>query len=170
MSFHFCLFPTSSFACHTPLECPSPLPAPPPCTNAQMEVAFQPLWGFVDYIYHCPYAHIGLGKNSSGFFCNIIWKNPNELFGQPNTRIPCDKHIWTQKWNLQENWLDPKLWRDEMSDNWIIISLKFLLSFPLREVFPLETKIATIENFLQNCENFWRKFFSKIGSQDSFQT
>ena len=57
-----------------------------------------------------------------------------------------------------------------MSDNWIIISLKFLLSFPLREVFPLETKIATIENFLQNCENFWRKFFSKIGSQDSFQT
>lgn len=91
MSFHFCLFPTSTLACHTPLECRSPLPAPSPylCTSAQgnywqmQEVVFQPLQGFVDYIYHCPYAHIGLGKNSSGFFCNTVWKNPVNILANP---------------------------------------------------------------------------------------
>ena len=91
MSFHFCLFPTSTLACHTPLECRSPLPAPGPylCTGAQgkywqmQEVVFQPLQGFVDYIYHCPYAHIGLGKNSSGFFCNTVWKNPVNILANP---------------------------------------------------------------------------------------
>ena len=33
--------------------------------------------------------HIILGwpKSSFGFFCNILQKNPNELFGQPNINI-----------------------------------------------------------------------------------
>lgn len=28
---------------------------------------------------------IGLAEKSFGFFCNILQKNPNKLFGQPNT-------------------------------------------------------------------------------------
>ena len=27
---------------------------------------------------------LGWPKSSFGFFCNILWKNTNELFGQPN--------------------------------------------------------------------------------------
>ena len=30
---------------------------------------------------------IGLTKSSSGFFCSILWGDPDELFGQPN-RFP----------------------------------------------------------------------------------
>ena len=28
---------------------------------------------------------IELAKNSFEFFCKMLWKNPNKLFGQPNT-------------------------------------------------------------------------------------
>ena len=28
---------------------------------------------------------VGWPRSSSWLFCNIVWKNPNELFGQPNT-------------------------------------------------------------------------------------
>ena len=31
-------------------------------------------------------AHSGLNKSSFRFFCTILWKNPNELFGQPNRK------------------------------------------------------------------------------------
>ena len=27
---------------------------------------------------------VGLAKSLFGFFCKMVWKNPNEKFGQPN--------------------------------------------------------------------------------------
>ena len=35
-----------------------------------------------------PRSSIGWPKSSFGFFCNILWKNPNEYFGQPNIFSP----------------------------------------------------------------------------------
>ena len=32
------------------------------------------------------YLNIGLAKISFVFFHKMLWKNPNECFGQPNTR------------------------------------------------------------------------------------
>ena len=33
-----------------------------------------------------PWAHSGLNKSSFRFFCMMLWKNPNELFSQPNRK------------------------------------------------------------------------------------
>lgn len=37
-------------------------------------------------LFLCP-CSVGLAKNSFRFFHKIVWKNPNECFGQPNTSL-----------------------------------------------------------------------------------
>ena len=40
---------------------------------------------------------LGWPKVSFGFFCNILWKNLNELFGQPNTWLSYSKFSFSGK-------------------------------------------------------------------------
>ena len=37
--------------------------------------------------YDQPLIHIGLAKSSFRFFCKMVWKNPNKIFGQPSTNM-----------------------------------------------------------------------------------
>ena len=32
-------------------------------------------------------------KSLFGIFCTILWKNPNEIFGQPNSKLPESKNL-----------------------------------------------------------------------------
>lgn len=47
---------------------------------------------------------IGLAKKFIRLYCKILWKKPNEIFGQPNNlQVPlCFSHLLeTNKWTLR---------------------------------------------------------------------
>ena len=48
-------------------------------------------------------------KSSFTFFCNILWKNPNELFGQPNTKDDGRTYL-TEK----------QAWRRDLQDGGVV--------------------------------------------------
>ena len=58
---------------------------------------------------------LGWPKSSFGFFRTIVWKNPNELFGQPNIFLPCGrlKNIFCSNSHQEEEsisrFLEPEL-------------------------------------------------------------
>ena len=57
-------------------------------TRSKEEIQFQKEEGCVETQRTAPgepWAHSGLNK-SSFIFCTMLWKNPNELFGQPNRK------------------------------------------------------------------------------------
>ena len=55
------------------------------CTRLRLEEptgpCYQPHYVFSKF----SLKNVGLAKKFVGFFCSTLWKNPNELFGQPNT-------------------------------------------------------------------------------------
>lgn len=146
-----------------------PAPGPYLCTSAQedywqmQEVVFRPLQGFVDHTYHCPYAHIGLGKNSSGFFCNVVWKNPVNVLANP-----IQEYLVINTYGLRNGicrWTDLILNYGGMKCLTTgLLCLWNSLAFPTQRGLPLGGQDSYNRNFSPKLWKFLEKIFSlKLG-------
>ena len=65
------------------------------------------------YVYKCTHIHTGLVESSFRLSHKMLWKNPNELFGQPNIYACIDhgrqlrnKHFKCQEQNEDSSYFD----------------------------------------------------------------
>jgi len=61
---------------------------------------------------------LGWPKSSFRFFCNILWKNPNELSGQPN--ICCGFYELTQARLRAHKFVSEIMSRPSLSGQWLL--------------------------------------------------